>query len=1003
MDPALATLIEAGEPDDEVAVLIRWHPDWAEPPEGVRIVSAFGDVATVRVARGAVRELREHRSVRSVKATTIFRADVGDFTDAGTESPLEPGAVRRPPGLAATGRGVVVGVVDWGLDVTHPAFRHTDGSTRVAALWNQQPGPDTLHPNKYGYGRIYSQSDIDDALRQEDPASALGYFAFLSDTGGGSHGTATTSIAAGSPWPGGMAGVAPDADIVFVHLSTWGPSGPQGLGDSVALAEALDFIRDVAGARPCVVNCSLGGTCGPHDGSNLIEQVLDAFVLERSGRMVAQSCGNYYEYGTHAEGELLAGHDVKLAFDIRADAAHAHQVDIWYSGADRMMIGLQAPGGYPRAAARPGQHATLVHDGHAVAEIRHRMDDPNDGRNQVLIDISPLAPAGTWHVVLQAADVVDGRFHAWIEREPVRPRHQTRFSGDTAVSATTTGTICNGFRPLTVGAYDARTPDRAVSPFSSSGPTVDGRHKPDLIAPGSGVLVARSRPPHARPDEDVPSATTMSGTSMAAPHVTGTVACLLQAGPIPASAIRSAILQSCDPFVGDDPVRAGSGYLRIDAAARRTADRARGDVVPVSHARQEDVESTPQPLRWTAFGSSSGRCLADVAAESVPVIADADESVTTETQFDAKAAALRAAGFDPGNPLGPVESVGAGEVRRYERALITSHPAAGLHEVHGLIMQRYQRMGGPQGYLGFPVSDETGAGSGRFSRFEFQGSAIAWHPVFGVHEIHGRIGETYFAQGGPSGAWGYPVTDEYPDGKDGKSSDLEGGTLAWTPTNDVLAIIADPAGTVIPAAGDWPTVARSARLGYAVQQLVWRYGFPLNGASGIVGNLFAESGVVPPRIEGSAESTPTRARSFAGVMTDFTLDQIMDRRPPDGPRLPGVGLAQWTAKARRAGLFIHVYNGRSYGAETLRSMDAQLDYLVTELQKSFAGLYASLLKPAVTVEKASDDIVYNFEVPQSILLTPNSKRPRSDPAVQRVFQERRALSEQARKAFVSTT
>jgi subtilisin family serine protease len=1050
MDPALASLIEAGDPDDEVAVLIRWHPDWAGPPPGVRIVSTFGDIATVRVARGALSELRADRSVRSVKATTLFRADVEEPAEPATAPPVDQHPPRRPDGLALTGRGVVVGVTDWGLDFTHPTFRHPDGSTRVLALWNQQPGPDPAHPNKYGYGRIYSQSEIDRALQQHDPASALGYFAFLSDTGAGAHGTATTSIAAGSGWPGGAEGVAPDVDIVFVHLSTWGPSGPQGLGDSVSLAEAFDFIRDAAGPRACVINCSLGGTCGPHDGSNLLEQVLDAFVLERPGRMVAQSCGNYFQYDTHAGGELLAGQEVRLAFDIRAGTTHTHQVDIWYSGADRLTIGLIAPGGYPRAVVRPGQHATLDHDGQTVAEIRHRIDDPNDGRNEALIEIRPPAPAGTWQLVLQAADVVDGRFHAWIEREPVRPHHQTRFAGDAAVATTTTGTICNGFRPLAIGAYDARTPDRALSSFSSSGPTVDGRHKPDLVAPGSGVPVARSRPQHAQPGEDVPYGTTMSGTSMAAPHVTGAVACLLQKELLQASAIRSAILESCEPFLGDEPGRAGSGYLRIDAAAERLTGTARTGNSPAPagtgpggqsgndaadpglaagvHGGQNGADLTHQPLRWAAFGSSSGRYLSGAgAAESTavdileetppassqstdttaadtaaPAVPDTAESLKSEAEFDTKAAAVRAAGFDPGLAIGPVEAAGSGEFRRYEHALITSHPTAGMHEVHGLIMQRYLRMGGPQGYLGYPTTDETAAGTGRFSRFEFQGSAITWHPVFGVHEIHGRIGETYFSQGGPGGTWGYPVTDEYPDGKDGKSSDVEGGTLAWTPANDVLAILADISGTVIPAAGDWPNVGRSARMGYAVQQLVWRYGFPLNGASGVVGNLSAESGVIPSRIEGSSESSPTRARNFAGVMTDFTPQQIMTRTRPDGPRLPGVGLAQWTAKARRAGLFTHVYNGRSYGADTLRSMDAQLDYLVAELQASFPGLFATLNNPDVSVDQASDDVVYNFEVPQAILLTSSSKRPRSDPAVQRVFRERRALSEQARKAFAST-
>lgn len=372
--------------------------------------------------------------------------------------------------------------------------------------------------------------------------------------------------------------------------------------------------------------------------------------------------------------------------------------------------------------------------------------------------------------------------------------------------------------------------------------------------------------------------------------------------------------------------------------------------------------------------------------------------MTTEAEFDRKAAQLRAAGFDPGPAIGGVQAVGAGELRPYQFALLTSHPTVGIHEVHGLILERYQRLGGPSGYLGYPTTDESAAGAGRFSRFEFQGASISWHPTFGVHEVHGRIGEVYWSQGGPATTWGYPVTDEYPDGADGRSSDFEGGTLAWTPANDVLEVFAPVPGTVTPAAGDWPRTPTAERMRYAIGQLVFRYGFPVDGAAGVVGNLGEESGVIPARIEGSAEATPMRAQNFAGVTTDFTPEQIMLRPNPAGPKLPGVGLAQWTSGTRRAGVFIHVYNGRAYGADVLRSMDAQLDYLVNELRTLFPGVFAVVTGAGVTVDRASDEVVYNFEVPGAIL-SGGRKLPRTEPQVQAVFTRRRAASRRARTAF----
>jgi hypothetical protein len=138
-----------------------------------------------------------------------------------------------------------------------------------------------------------------------------------------------------------------------------------------------------------------------------------------------------------------------------------------------------------------------------------------------------------------------------------------------------------------------------------------------------------------------------------------------------------------------------------------------------------------------------------------------------------------------------------------------------------------------------------------------------------------------------------------------------------------------------------------------------------------------------------------RAANFNGRITDFSPDLIMLRPHPAGPRLPGVGLAQWTSAPRRAGMFTHVYNGHSYGAQTLFSMDAQLDYLVRELRGAYTRVHRVVSNPSVTVEAASDEFVYNFEVPASVLEN-NKKLPRTDPRVQAEFNARRAHSRRAR-------
>src|SRR5690606_11974817 len=148
--------------------------------------------------------------------------------------------------------------------------------------------------------------------------------------------------------------------------------------------------------------------------------------------------------------------------------------------------------------------------------------------------------------------------------------------------------------------------------------------------------------------------------------------------------------------------------------------------------------------------------------------------------------------------------------------------------------------------------------------------------------------------------------------------------------------------------------------------------------------------VLPSRIEGSRRDTPMRARDFAGHTIDFSAEQVMNRdyAQQTGPRMPGIGLAQWTSENRRENLFLHEFQGRILGADILFNMDAQVDYLVQEMQGSYTGVYNTITNAGVSLNDASDEVVYRFEVPGSVL-GDNGLLPRTDPDVQHVFNQRR--------------
>lgn len=239
------------------------------------------------------------------------------------------------------------------------------------------------------------------------------------------------------------------------------------------------------------------------------------------------------------------------------------------------------------------------------------------------------------------------------------------------------------------------------------------------------------------------------------------------------------------------------------------------------------------------------------------------------------------------------------------------------------------------------------------------------------------------------------------------------GASAWTGSAAPADAASQPAPVVaVPSvsqlAADWAVVPPANRMRYVITRLVDAYQYPVNAAAGLVGNLWAESGVLPNRIEGSSAATPMIAADVNGRPRKWTAEEVRDREPGrTGPRRPGVGLAQWTSLNRRRGLFNHNYQGQILGANVMFNMDAQVDYLVHELRSSYPGVDGVLRGSAVSMNDACDAVLYNFEVPGSILfpkvpgIPRRRKRPRNDPAVVAKFEERRRHARTALQAYQS--
>lgn len=623
---------------DRVSVIVKLKGDESLPTDA-KIVTRFGDIVTVTLPSDTVRDFAESDAVDAIEAVRGLHQS---SAPALASDSLPNAYTRRPPQVTATGKGCVVAVLDWGVDfafeslMTHEPGDQRGRKTRFLGIWDQRDSPGS-GDNRWGYGRVLSREQIDDALASDDPYSALDYHPAEADsrhprTGRwqGAHGTHVLDIAAGNGNGGGMSGVAPEADLLFCHLSrTTKVIGPGSFGDSATVLHALDWLFETAGDRPVVVNMSVGAHGGPHDGSTLVEQGIDRAIELAPGRVVVNSAGNYFVKSAHASGKVSAGGASNLRFFVPGEDPTPSELELWHAPVDAFVVTLDGPGDIAPARISAGDRVELQHQGQTYAHASY--GPRNNGDYSLSVVFLPAAPEGVWTLNLAGDRVNDGRYHAWIERDSGL---QPRFIGHSIDPGYTTGTICNGRNSITVGAYDPARPDLALGRFSSAGPTRDGRVKPELIAPGVGIDAARSTPPHESPG---PRFIAKSGTSMAAPHVAGCISLMQEClGERVSIAETRALLFSTlrrapsPQSHRSDLHRVGYGMLDIEAAERAARDwRAR------SVAATDKKEDTGMEL------DTDHQATATLAPEALDydegMVADDaeyDEAVTFDDRLD---------------------------------------------------------------------------------------------------------------------------------------------------------------------------------------------------------------------------------------------------------------------------------------------------------------------------------------------------------------------------------
>lgn len=527
-----------GQQDPIVSIIVQHQGTVAQLQQaGMTVETSVSDVVTGTIPVSRIGDLADLDSVTRVEAASAatYQLDVSR-PEINADDVHNLPAEGTPP-ARWRGNGVIIGIVDTGIDYTHPAFRDDSGRTRILRIWDQFMAPTGTEHNPTGksYGVEYTQADIDSALTDANPLSIVRHQDRDTVTG---HGTHVAGIAAGNGRTGGtFIGMAPEASIIAV-CALGGPASSLPATTN-NLVDAADYVFEVARqlGRPAVVNFSLGTSSGPHDGTSITELGLDR-LLGTPGRAVAIAAGNEGANGIHATGRVGAGASETVQFTTFATppggpAPVADRIEIWYSGQDRFDISLTEPSGNTVGPVTPGNTLIVNLNNNNRVLIRSQLGNPGNNANEILIVLLngtvPTIQAGNWSFTITGTTVNDdGGFDAYVGNRNGRIPAFMGAHGDRLSSVMIPGTTRE---VVSVGSFITKNPPSGssvgqISAFSGRGPTRDGRFKPDITAPGEQIMSAR-----ASNAAGAGSYHLLAGTSMATPAVAGSIALILQRYP----------------------------------------------------------------------------------------------------------------------------------------------------------------------------------------------------------------------------------------------------------------------------------------------------------------------------------------------------------------------------------------------------------------------------------------------------------------------------------------
>ena len=515
---------------------------------GIEINQSRGSVRTAYLPMTALEQLSEEPRIHRIKPSRKLEMRM----NTASEKVCLPQFKQKHSEL--TGKGIVVGIVDSGIDSQHPAFKG-----RILRIWDQTlPGPGVAEG-------LYGAEFKGDLLN------------ISQDTNG--HGTHVAGIAAGDDQE--FSGVAPEAELVIVKTDM----------QDAHIADGIRYIFRVADEMECpaVVNLSLGGHADGHDGSDSLSKIINAHT--GPGRIVCCAAGNEGNDNIHAQALVKSQDKHTMRFQVPHHQNGIVWLNGWYGGESELEISLRSPNGFvtPYQAIKlrenPAKQYKLLD---ARVEIVTPGPDPTNGDYNFFVQIrgqgwgrfSAPVSGGVWQLRVRNTSCKDTCLDVWTLDDT---GGSVFFTGKSVSDAIKIGSPAAAKNAITVASYTSKVKYTdidgeekemgleldTISEFSSEGPLRNYDQKPDVAAPGAMIISALSS--HANFDRSMmhnPQYLALAGTSMATPFISGLVALLLQRDPnLDPESIKEMLKKnSCIPnqAVGDFDRKWGFGLINTE-------------------------------------------------------------------------------------------------------------------------------------------------------------------------------------------------------------------------------------------------------------------------------------------------------------------------------------------------------------------------------------------------------------------------------------------------------